>query len=472
MDLSEQWLAPGLALPRGGRVDRRSSRAADWQIFGVTDGGSVLAAQLVAVERWAGLELLPFELWSSVEGLSDVLLLQVERGYRLEPVAAWLRPADKAEATAFAKALRRSRIQAPGADFRGAVYSEKHACLLPDGSDGSALDDGLLLGRWISGGVGVHVSALARLSELHGGLSPVDLAHVAGTAGIPGAKVPALVEAGPAAGGGPRLIRVPDPSVRPFTLVGREQLTSFLREHVLDVLYDLDRYRALGVGFPGAVALCGPPGCGKTFGVEQLVRHLGWPCFEIGSASVASPYIHETGRKIAEVFDAAAAAAPAVIVIDEMEAWLADRAQSIGAGLHHVEEVGEFLRRIPKARDDAVLVFGMTNKLDLVDPAMLRRGRFDHVLELDLPSAAEVDALLTYLLEGKPCGPGLDRGALARSLAGRPLADIAFVVREAARLSARAQAERIEAAMFGAALAALPPRAVGGTSAAMGFQVG
>ncbi|MBV5300638.1 MAG: AAA family ATPase [Methylococcales bacterium] len=121
--------------------------------------------------------------------------------------------------------------------------------------------------------------------------------------------------------------------------------------------------------------------CGKTFAVERLVDFLGWACFQIDASSVASPYIHETSKKVADVFDQAMNNAPSVLVIDEMEAFLADR--EMGSGHHRVEEVAEFLRRIPEATKNQVLIIGMTNRIEMIDPAILRRGRFDHIIKVD-----------------------------------------------------------------------------------------
>jgi cell division protease FtsH len=121
-----------------------------------------------------------------------------------------------------------------------------------------------------------------------------------------------------------------------------------------------DRYKALGIDFPSAVILHGPPGTGKTFAVERLVDFLGWPSFQIDASSVASPYIHETSKKVAQVFEKAMENAPSVLVIDEMEAFLADR--EMGSGHHRVEEVAEFLRRIPEAAKNEVLIIAMTNQ--------------------------------------------------------------------------------------------------------------
>ena len=154
-------------------------------------------------------------------------------------------------------------------------------------------------------------------------------------------------------------------------------LEQFFREHVVDIIENADRYRKLGIEFPSAILLHGPPGCGKTFAVERLVEYLGWPSFSIDSTSIGSPFIHETSRKVAEVFERAIKDAPSVLTIDEMEAYLADREMGAGSSHHRVEEVGEFLRRIPEAIANRVLVIAMTNRIEMIDPAILRRGRFD-----------------------------------------------------------------------------------------------
>src|SRR3546814_4679902 len=85
--------------------------------------------------------------------------------------------------------------------------------------------------------------------------------------------------------------------------------------------------------------------------------------FSIDSGSIGSPFIHETGKKIAEAFEQAVKVSPAVVVIDEIDAFLAARDSSAG-GQHRVEEVAEFLRSIPKAAENKVLVIGMTNRLE------------------------------------------------------------------------------------------------------------
>src|SRR3546814_8496259 len=95
-----------------------------------------------------------------------------------------------------------------------------------------------------------------------------------------------------------------------FSLPGRPNLEAFFNEHVIDLIRNEERYKALGITFPGAVLLHGPPGCGKTFAVEKLVEHLDWPFFSIDSGSIGSPFIHKTGKKIAEAFEQAVKVSP------------------------------------------------------------------------------------------------------------------------------------------------------------------
>jgi SpoVK/Ycf46/Vps4 family AAA+-type ATPase len=226
----------------------------------------------------------------------------------------------------------------------------------------------------------------------------------------------------------------------------------------VDIVQNRERYAALGIGFPSAVILHGPPGCGKTFAVERLVDFLGWPSFQIDASSVASPFIHETSKKVAAVFEQAMKDAPSVLVIDEMEAFLADREMGAGSSHHRVEEVAEFLRRIPEAVKNEVLIIAMTNRIEMIDAAVQRRGRFDHVIKVDFASEAEVRALLDKLVADLPKAADVDVAPLAKQLAGRPLSDVSFVVREGARLAARSGKDRLSQESLLAALRSAPAR--------------
>lgn len=239
-----------------------------------------------------------------------------------------------------------------------------------------------------------------------------------------------------------------------FRLPGRPALESFFRDRIIDVIENEERYRVWGLGFPGSVLLHGPPGAGKTFAVSQLASHLGWAVFSLEPASVGSPYIHETGMKIAKVFEDASEAAPSIVIIDEAEAYLASRGFGVGQGRHHLEETGELLRRIQEAPDKRILVVAMTNQLDLFDAAAKRKGRFDHVIEVGLPSAEEVVDLLPSLMGDVPRAADLDVSKLAQVLAGRPLSDVAFFVREAKFQGLRRGLDALDQECFDEVLAA------------------
>ena len=121
-----------------------------------------------------------------------------------------------------------------------------------------------------------------------------------------------------------------------------------------------------------------------------------------------------------------------------------------------MEEVGEFLRRIPEAHQRQVLIMGTTNRLEMIDPAILRTGRFDHMVEVGFPTQVEVSELLEGSLQKVPTKGQIDTGDIVKALTGRALSDTAFVVREAARLAARAGKNALDGESLRTALAALP----------------
>jgi len=360
------------------------------------------------------------------------------------------RPATVDQALAFASAL--ATTDEP---VRGVIYDDMAGMLIPfDAPAVQRLSKADVLGRYMTGGIEVSGDDIIALARICPKFDEGDIETIAATAGLAMKK--------PLRPSGPRTRRasasrpgaLPTPIGR-FDLPGRRALADFFNEHIIDIVADEERYAALGIGFPGGIILEGPTGCGKTFAVERLIEHLGWLSFPIEASSVASPYIHETSRKVAQVFAEAIKAAPSVIVIDEMDAFLSSR--EAGSQQHHVEEIAEFLRRIPEAAKNRVLVIGMTNQVDAIDSAILRRGRFDHVIHVDHAGREEIVGLLQSLLADIPNDVD-DLSELAGRLAGRPLSDVAFVIREAGRLAARARKDRIGSDEIAAALAKSPSR--------------
>ena len=466
---TDRWLPTGFRLPDGATLQRHLAAGGQWQVYETAGDARVLVAEADLYDHWLRDGLLQEGQGTRFAfGRRAFAAVDGGGGYRLEPVETAAPPQSVSDCHALVAAIVASRAGGCEAAFDDAVYVERLSRLLPDYSPNARVDDALVAGAWTTGGVHLRLAPSRRMQALVPWLPPDDLRRLADALAT-GARVPAEAADGgdaqadasadataPAARRASSIAR-PRPA-EPFALPGRPHLEAFFNEHVVDLMRHEARYKALGIHFPGAILLHGPPGCGKTFAVDALIDYLDWPAYPVDSGSIASPYIHDTAKKIAQVFEKAAETAPSVVVIDEIDAFLAAR-EDAGHAQHRVEEVAEFLRAIPKAHEHRVLVIGMTNRLQSLDPAVVRRGRFDHILDVGMPSEIEVRSVLDARLAGIPCEPGIDLAGLARALTGRPLSDLGFIVKDACRRAARAGRDRLGAADLDAALAASPSRA-------------
>jgi cell division protease FtsH len=472
----DAWLPIGFVLPDGQHTSSIADSGLDWQIIEMKEGQRTLIVELTLLGRWVSSGLLdkgsaqPFEF-----GTRSYAAISSSHSHVLAHLTNCPSPDTKAHAIAFACAMKETRAIDPDTSLHDALYVDKLSRLLPTYTSNVKVGDDVVLGSWLSGGLRMSVLPLGRIQKIINWLGPQHLKEVVQTAGF---EVSDLLPSGGPGGAkvrsklSEREERTTRPSASPeayFQLPGRKLLETFFNEHVIDIIHNRDHYRSLGIEFPPAMVLEGPPGCGKTFAVERLVEFLGWPLYSIDSSSIASPFIHETGRKVAQVFEEAMEHAPSVVTIDEMEAILADRDLGLGSSHHRVEEVAEFLRQIPAAVKNGVLIIGMTNRLDLIDQAILRRGRFDQIIKVDYATAEEIQALLSSLLSDLPKSEDLDIAALARKLADRPLSDVAYVVREGARLAARARKSRLDNECLAAALASTPARGPEASTSRIGF---
>lgn len=483
----ESWLPFGFELPDGARCGRALHGAVTWQIVETRGSGCALVAKTELVAKWVDAGLVEEGAFCEFSfGSDNYHEVSCGASQLLTPIADCKSPVDKSEALAFAMAMKATRKIDLKTPLQDAIYIEKFSRLLPTYGITSPADDDVILGFWLTGGARVSAKSFRRLHQMLTWMGAGNLRDVVQSAGFEVTEVMSFDETHPNTSGSQMIEKIRDerntaqavgmpngrtsgPIFKPFELPGRPELENFFNEHVIDIIRNKERYKALGVGFPSAVVLHGPPGCGKTFAVEQLIEYLGWPSFQMDASSMASPYIHETSKKISEMFDKAMQSAPSVLVIDEMEAFLADR-QSGGGGSHHrVEEVAEFLRRIPEAAKNEVLIIAMTNRVEMIDSAIMRRGRFDHVIKVDYANADEVLSLIDKLLENLPKDRTVDSGPLAKKLAGRPLSDVAFVVREGARLAARAGVDKLGQEFLLAALGDAPSRTEDATGRRIGF---
>ena len=478
----ESWLPIGFILPDGASCRRIHYGADAWQILDTSGEGTAFIVAKSLHDQWLTSGLVDSDSFHQFTFAAQELFeFSCGPSEWIAPVNSSNSPNTRNEALGFATALKATREIDTDAPLQDGIYVERLGRILPTYSLSARAPDDIVLGYWLTGGAQVSAKSFRRLSQMTNWLGSSGLKDVVSAAGM-GQLTKNLPSDGADAEQTESKIESQDVALQPtdseaaglergipFSLPGRPFLEDFFNEHVIDIIRNKERYAALGIGFPSAVVLHGPPGCGKTFAVEQLVNYLGWPSFQVDASSVASPYIHETSKKVAEVFTKAMNNSPSVLVIDEMEAFLADRDSGSGGSNHRVEEVAEFLRRIPEATKNEVLVIAMTNKVEMIDAAIMRRGRFDHIIEVPPATEVEVKALLDKLLIKLPTDGMIETDLLAKRLAGRPLSDVAFVVREGARLCARSGANKIQQAFFMEALDSTPARDAQEVTRSIGF---
>ena len=451
------WLEKG-TVTGGAAAGRMVASGEEWQIYKTDKESYILAVRSSLAETWkdypeAGSML------SAYGPDPDILTFTSRPGSLISSLDKGPFPRTRAQIEGFDNSCVKFRREHPDAAVTGALYIEERSLILPAVPDADRSGDDVAIGRWVTGGVSIAITDTVGVHRLASWFPEEVLVRLAADAGVaPAAAGMRTREA--AADTQARAYDAPAPvSVRkempdePFSLPGSSILEEFFNEEIVEIVRHADEYRRMGIGSPGACILYGPPGTGKTFAVEKLAEYLGWPRYDINSDSVGSTYIHETGMKIARIFDMAISNAPSVVVIDEMESFLSARA---GQQQHHVEEVAEFLRKIPEAVAAGVLVFGMTNVLDQIDPAILRRGRFDHMIEVGYAGRKDIRELLENRKKEIPIDDRADLDRLAGELAGKPMSDVVFVLREAGRYAVRNRQSTITDDAFRTALAQLP----------------
>jgi transitional endoplasmic reticulum ATPase len=189
------------------------------------------------------------------------------------------------------------------------------------------------------------------------------------------------------------------------------------------------------------IMLHGPSGTGKTLLAKALAKESGVNFISVKGPSLMSKYVGESERAIREVFKTARQAAPSILYFDEIESLVPVRGRDSGGNSAFTERViGQFLSEMSGIEELAgVVILATTNRIDLVDPALLVSGRFDLVLELNMPDQAAREAIFGIELRKKPLSDKVDPAELARATQGHSGADIAFVCRKATMLAMREQ---------------------------------
>lgn len=408
-----------------------------WQIYLTQNQARVLVVTAELHEFWKNLGIIDETLFEYyLFNKTPYFFFYSDEEYDLSCISEIRDFVTLEEALSYAIALKETRNILPVIPLRNGIFIERISRILPMINEVEPISDEIILGTWLTGGLVVPASSTRRMLQVQPLLSEEDLERIIAAAGLRNTlneqdreKIEHTNKVVDKAVSGKRSC--------PFTLPGRQVLEKFLIDNVIDIIENPETYAAMNISFPGAFILQGPPGCGKSYAVEQLIDYLGWPVFYVEAGTVGSAYIHETSKKIATLFKEAIENAPSVLVIDEMESFLSTRSQSTEASGHHKEEIAEFLRQIPLASQNKVLIIGMTNMIDSIDPAIRRRGRFDNIIEVGMPSAIEIRQVIETRLENLPHEEDIDIKGLAEQLEGSPMSDVAFIVREAARLAAK-----------------------------------
>lgn len=210
-------------------------------------------------------------------------------------------------------------------------------------------------------------------------------------------------------------------------------------EEIVEFLKHPEKFRAVGAEIPKGVLLIGPPGVGKTLLAKAVAGEAGVPFFSISASEFVEMFVGVGAARVRDLFAKAKKNAPAVIFIDEMDAIGRQRGTGLG-GSHDEREqtLNQILVEMDGFEtDQRVIVMAATNRPDVLDPALLRPGRFDRRVALDLPDKHEREAILGIHGKGKPLSPQLDLKIVASHTAGFSGADLKNVMNEAAILAAR-----------------------------------
>ena len=219
-------------------------------------------------------------------------------------------------------------------------------------------------------------------------------------------------------------------------VAGMDALKKMLTERVIWVLRDKAKAAKYKLLPPNGMLLYGPPGCGKTYFAEKFAEESHFNYMIVNGSDVGSTYIHGTQGKIAALFQEAASKAPTVLCFDEFDSFVPARGSE--AARHRPEEVNEFLSQLNNCARRGIFVIGTTNRMDMIDPAVLRKGRLDLHVEIPAPDQETRRLMFAHHLKGRPLADDLDLDRLAALTDGYASSDIAFIANEAALVAALA----------------------------------
>lgn len=235
------------------------------------------------------------------------------------------------------------------------------------------------------------------------------------------------------------------PQVRFSDVAGAEEAVEELRE-IQEFLAEPAKFQAVGAKIPRGVLLYGPPGTGKTLLARAVAGEAGVPFFSISGSDFVEMFVGVGASRVRDLFTQAKENSPAIIFVDEIDAVGRHRGSGMGGGHDEREQT---LNQLLVEMDGFdvktnVILIAATNRPDILDPALLRPGRFDRQISVDPPDLKGREAILAVHAKGKPMVGDIDLNSIAKRTPGFSGADLANVLNEAALLTARSNAQLID----------------------------
>ena len=232
-------------------------------------------------------------------------------------------------------------------------------------------------------------------------------------------------------------------------VAGMENIKKELKE-TIEFLKDPDKYRRLGAKVPKGVLLVGPPGTGKTLLARAVAGEAGVPFYSISASEFIEMFVGVGASRVRDLFQKAKASHPSIIFIDELDAVGRTRGAGFGGGHDEREQT---LNQILSEMDgfeshEEVIILAATNRPDVLDPALLRPGRFDRHIVIDRPGLKERKAILEVHTKNKTLAEDVDFEKIARGTPGMTGADLENIANEAALIAVRKNKEKIDTSDF------------------------
>lgn len=213
-------------------------------------------------------------------------------------------------------------------------------------------------------------------------------------------------------------------------VAGMNEIKSIMQKKIINILKDPQKAERFKIQIPNGMLLYGPPGCGKSFIAEKFAEEAGYNYVFVKSSDLASIYVHGSQEKIGALFDEARKNAPTILNFDEFEALVPNRSKINNSS--ESGEVNEFLSQMNNCGKDRIFIIASSNRPDLIDPAILRKGRMDKVIYIPVPDKDARQGIFEIHMKDRPASDDIDYMHLAEMTENFVASDITYIVNDAA----------------------------------------